>query len=164
MFIRLVVKKDNLPYIFNIAVKLKTVADAQSAEYDKVRLFLSRGLASRLTRLPVLQALHILSELSQHLLKRVAAINQWPIPTYPGNVPLPGDIFKALTPSKAQQVCSADHRASSGRSLTGDQNLGSQVELPQRGDPRQGGADRQARQDQGRAREDRTFRPEEAEE
>ena len=39
------------------------------------------------------QNLYILSDISQHLLKLLAARHAWPISTYPGHAQLPADLF-----------------------------------------------------------------------
>ncbi|KAK4699468.1 sister chromatid cohesion protein PDS5, partial [Phenoliferia sp. Uapishka_3] len=84
MYVSLVVNKENIPFIYHITVKLKQIQDSESRDFDK--------------------KLYILSELSQHLLNRAAANNQWPIPTHPKDVPMPADIFRGLTTAKATEV------------------------------------------------------------
>lgn len=37
MYVRLVVSKDNIPFIYHIVVKLKAMSDAESPDFDKVR-------------------------------------------------------------------------------------------------------------------------------
>lgn len=51
------------------------------------------------------QNVYILSELSQHLLKQLAARHSWPISTYPGSAQLPADLYvKFATPDEARKV------------------------------------------------------------
>ncbi|KAL8280687.1 hypothetical protein RQP46_007010 [Phenoliferia psychrophenolica] len=84
MFVEHVVTKENIPFVYHVAVRIKQVADAESPDFN--------------------QRLYILSELSQYLLNRVALLRQWPIPAHPVNVPLPTDIFKPLSTAKAAEA------------------------------------------------------------
>lgn len=47
----------------------------------------------------ILQALYILSDLAQYIIKEYAKRKNWTIESHPGSVKMPGDIFKPL-PSK----------------------------------------------------------------
>ncbi|GJN93116.1 hypothetical protein Rhopal_006161-T1 [Rhodotorula paludigena] len=75
---------ENCSYLFHLALSLKTVRDRQSKDSENV---------------------YILSELSQHLLKQLAARHSWPISTYPGSAQLPADLYvKFATPDEARKV------------------------------------------------------------
>ncbi|SGY76821.1 BQ5605_C005g03519 [Microbotryum silenes-dioicae] len=74
--------KENAPYLFHLALKVKTMRDAHSDAYNT--------------------NLYLLSELAQHLIKNVAKSYGWPLPTFPHGVTMPSDIFK-LMPDKATQ-------------------------------------------------------------
>ncbi|BGP10818.1 Sister chromatid cohesion protein pds5 [Rhodotorula toruloides] len=75
-YIDIFATSENVSYLYHLALKVKTVRDKQSRVFDK--------------------NLYLLSELSQHLLKRHAARHSWPIPTYPKQASLPTDIFAPL--------------------------------------------------------------------
>ncbi|BGP02903.1 Sister chromatid cohesion protein pds5 [Rhodotorula toruloides] len=75
-YIDIFATSENISYLYHLALKVKTVRDKQSRVFDK--------------------NLYLLSELSQHLLRRHAARHSWPIPTYPKQAPLPTDIFAPL--------------------------------------------------------------------
>ncbi|BGP34804.1 Sister chromatid cohesion protein pds5 [Rhodotorula toruloides] len=75
-YIDIFATSENVSYLYHLALKVKTVRDKQSRVFDK--------------------NLYLLSELSQHLLKRHATRHSWPIPTYPKQASLPTDIFAPL--------------------------------------------------------------------
>ncbi|BGP19464.1 hypothetical protein JCM10213_006284 [Rhodosporidiobolus nylandii] len=76
---------ENISYLFYLATLVKTVQDKHSSEYNT--------------------NLYILSELAQHLIKGVAKRHNWPIPTYPANLSLPGDIFQKIpSASEAKKI------------------------------------------------------------
>ncbi|GEM10842.1 cohesin-associated protein Pds5 [Rhodotorula toruloides] len=75
-YIDIFATSENVSYLYHLAQKVKTVRDKQSPVFDK--------------------NLYLLSELSQHLLKRYATRHSWPIPTYPKQASLPTDIFAPL--------------------------------------------------------------------
>ncbi|KAI5477658.1 hypothetical protein MNV49_006044 [Pseudohyphozyma bogoriensis] len=80
MFIDNVVTEENIPYIYHLALRLKTVRDAAGPEFDT--------------------NLYILAEVAQHLLSQTSKANGWAIPTHPEQVPLPNDIFRAAVDAK----------------------------------------------------------------
>ncbi|KZO98450.1 hypothetical protein CALVIDRAFT_495831 [Calocera viscosa TUFC12733] len=80
----LVCTAENLPLLWHLAGRLKTVDDADPSFSENV---------------------FIISELAQHLLKRLAATHNWSISNYPAKVELPGDIFvRFRDSSKASAV------------------------------------------------------------
>lgn len=106
MYIDNVVTQDNIPYVYHLALKLKTVRDSESDEYDNVcptyYSFPYCGKANPST--PKIKNLYLLSELSQHLLKARAHTQGWAIPTQPESPKMPGDIFRPLGPEEANKV------------------------------------------------------------
>ncbi|KAM0752186.1 ARM repeat-containing protein [Meredithblackwellia eburnea MCA 4105] len=84
LFVELIVTKENISYVYHVATLLKIVSDKESAEYD--------------------QRLYILADLSLYLLQRVGTANSWPISTHPNSIPMPADIFNALSKSKVKEV------------------------------------------------------------
>ncbi|GAA5962654.1 hypothetical protein JCM21900_006757 [Sporobolomyces salmonicolor] len=76
---------ENVSLLYHLALKVKGVRDHASSEYD--------------------HNLYALSELAQHLIKAVAKRHGWPISTHPGQVKMPGDIFRALpSPAVAKKI------------------------------------------------------------
>jgi len=84
-YLDLVSTADNLPLLYHLAMKIKTVRDADSAEHT--------------------QHLYVLGEMAQELIKVRSKQHSWPLPSYPGKIKLPADIFKALhTPEMANKI------------------------------------------------------------
>ncbi|EJT99367.1 hypothetical protein DACRYDRAFT_96151 [Dacryopinax primogenitus] len=79
-YLDLVCTGENLPLLWHLAGRLKTVEDAD---------------------IPPSENVYVVSELAQHLLKRLAATHSWSISNYPAKVELPGDIFLRFRDSAA---------------------------------------------------------------
>ncbi|KZT61710.1 cohesin-associated protein Pds5 [Calocera cornea HHB12733] len=83
-YIDLVCTAENLPLLWHLAGRLKTVEDTEASFSKNV---------------------YMMSELAQHLLKRLAATHNWSISNYPAKVELPGDVFvRFRDSSKASAV------------------------------------------------------------
>ncbi|BGP42871.1 Sister chromatid cohesion protein pds5 [Rhodotorula kratochvilovae] len=63
---------ENLSFFYHLALSAKSVRDRHAPDSEN---------------------LYILSDISQHLLKLLAARHAWPISTYPGHAQLPADLF-----------------------------------------------------------------------
>ncbi|MBW0491031.1 hypothetical protein O181_030746 [Austropuccinia psidii MF-1] len=83
-FIDCVGDNENISLLYHLSGKLKTVQDAQSAEPT--------------------EALYIMSELAQLVIKTKAQEHHWVLATYPGKDSLPTDIFRPLPPDEAHEV------------------------------------------------------------
>ncbi|CAH7672632.1 armadillo-type protein [Phakopsora pachyrhizi] len=84
-FIECVANRENISLLYHLAGQLKTVRDAESQTHTEY--------------------IHTLSELAQLLIKCKAKEHHWPLPTYPGKVKLPMDIFRPLpTPAIAHEI------------------------------------------------------------
>lgn len=73
-FTNLVASSDNISLLYHLASKLKTVQDTEDD--------------------PFTENLYVISELAQYIIKAYAQSQSWPLPTFPGKVKLPVDIFK----------------------------------------------------------------------
>ncbi|KAI0336697.1 hypothetical protein GY45DRAFT_1315302 [Cubamyces sp. BRFM 1775] len=80
-YLDLVASNENVSLLYHIALKAKTVRDAESHVYS--------------------ENLYACGELSQHLIKAHAKAHGWNLETYPGKVRLPGDILRALPSAEA---------------------------------------------------------------
>ncbi|KAH6900864.1 cohesin-associated protein Pds5 [Coprinopsis sp. MPI-PUGE-AT-0042] len=76
LYLDLVASQDNLSLLNHLAMKLKTVRDAESHSST--------------------EHLYMISELAQELIKIRASNHSWTIQTYPGKVRLPSDILRPL--------------------------------------------------------------------
>ncbi|KAF8582552.1 ARM repeat-containing protein [Ramaria rubella] len=74
-FLDLISTGDNVPFLYHLAMKTKTVRDASPAHND---------------------SLYCASELAQEIIKTRAKLNGWQLTSYPGKVKLPSDIFTRL--------------------------------------------------------------------
>ncbi|KAI0075977.1 ARM repeat-containing protein [Panus rudis PR-1116 ss-1] len=84
-FLDHVATADNISLLYHLAVRLKTVRDAESHAYS--------------------ENLYAASELAQHLIKQRATAHHWALESYPGKVKMPGDILRPLpSPEAASQV------------------------------------------------------------
>ncbi|CAE6457598.1 unnamed protein product [Rhizoctonia solani] len=75
-YLDIVATAENISLQFHLALKAKTVRDADSHVFS--------------------EHLYVLSELAQHLIRARAKNRGWTLNTYPGKVKIPGDIFRAL--------------------------------------------------------------------
>ncbi|CAE6540975.1 unnamed protein product [Rhizoctonia solani] len=75
-YLEIVATAENIPLQFHLALKAKTVRDADSHVFS--------------------EHLYVLSELAQHLIRARAKNRGWTLNTYPGKVKIPADIFRAL--------------------------------------------------------------------
>ncbi|TCD68846.1 hypothetical protein EIP91_009560 [Steccherinum ochraceum] len=75
-FMELVATADNIHLLFHLAVKTKTVRDADSHAYS--------------------ENLYAIGDLAQQLIKNYAGKRSWSVQSYPGKVKLPGDIVRPL--------------------------------------------------------------------
>ncbi|KAI5121999.1 hypothetical protein M0805_001831 [Coniferiporia weirii] len=82
LYLALIGTADNVPLLYNLAQKCKTVRDAESHTFS--------------------EQLYAVSELAQELIKSHAKARQWSLTSYPGKVKLPSDIFRPL-PSDASR-------------------------------------------------------------
>ncbi|GAA6049962.1 hypothetical protein JCM3770_007070 [Rhodotorula araucariae] len=74
---------ENLSFFYHLALSAKSVRDRQAPDSEN---------------------LYILSDLSQHLLKLLAARHAWPISTYPGQAQLPADLFTKFASADAARA------------------------------------------------------------
>jgi sister-chromatid-cohesion protein PDS5 len=96
MYLECLATQENVPFLYHLALKVKTVRDGESSEYDTVRLTSSTPSVYRPYSLSAKQNLYMLSELAQHLIKLVAKAHGWAIPTHPKSTSMPSDIFRTL--------------------------------------------------------------------
>ncbi|TFK20656.1 cohesin-associated protein Pds5 [Coprinopsis marcescibilis] len=75
-YLDLMASQDNISLLNHLAMKLKTVRDAETHGHT--------------------ERLYIMSELAQELIKTRANNQSWVVPTYPGKVKLPADILRPL--------------------------------------------------------------------
>ncbi|TBU45152.1 armadillo-type protein [Dichomitus squalens] len=80
-FLDLVANSDNIALLYHIALKAKTVRDAESHSYS--------------------EKLYQCAELAQHVIKAHAKAHSWNLETWPGKVRLPPDILRPLPSSEA---------------------------------------------------------------
>lgn len=79
-------------------MKIKTARDKRDHRYDRVSCAIFRhkvNISLTCSRRPG-QNLYVLSELSIHLIKMFGRRHNWPIPTYPGQLMLPADLFEVI--------------------------------------------------------------------
>lgn len=76
MYLDCIATRENLSYLYHLALKLKTVRDIESAAFD--------------------DTLYKLSELAQVLILRLGHDKGWPVNTHTLPVKMPGDIFRSL--------------------------------------------------------------------
>lgn len=88
-FVETVGNSENASLIYHLAGQLKTVKDARAQEHPEY--------------------LYILSELAQLVIKAKAQEHHWVLPTYPGQVDLPKDLFQPLSPDEASKVRKTDY-------------------------------------------------------
>ncbi|CDO77959.1 hypothetical protein BN946_scf184971.g9 [Trametes cinnabarina] len=80
-YLDLVASNENVSLLYYIALKAKTVRDAESHVYS--------------------ENLYACAELAQHLIKGHAKAHGWNLETYPGKIRLPGDILRPLPSAEA---------------------------------------------------------------
>jgi sister-chromatid-cohesion protein PDS5 len=96
-YLDIVATAENISLQFHLALKAKTVRDADSHVFSEVSGVECGSLEHRNKLLfPRVQHLYVLSELAQHLIRARAKNRGWTLNTYPGKVKIPGDIFRAL--------------------------------------------------------------------
>ncbi|KIK94536.1 hypothetical protein PAXRUDRAFT_827895 [Paxillus rubicundulus Ve08.2h10] len=84
-YLDLIASSENIALIYHLAMKAKTVRDAQSHTYS--------------------ENLYTLSELAQELIKARAQARSWSLQSYPGKIKLPSDILRALpNPEAATKI------------------------------------------------------------
>ena len=76
MYLDCIATKDNISYLYHLALKIKTVRDISSSAFDPT--------------------LYKISELAQHLIQQVGHDHKWPLSTHALPVKMPGDIFRSL--------------------------------------------------------------------
>lgn len=106
-YLDLIGTADNIPLLYHLALKCKTVRDASSETYSEVCCKAGPfGLLSLIS----IQNLYCISELAQEIIKIRAKLNGWQLTSYPGKVKLPPDIFKGLASAEAaNKVCFVCH-------------------------------------------------------
>ncbi|KAI0938430.1 hypothetical protein AcW1_001836 [Taiwanofungus camphoratus] len=80
-YLDLIANAENVPLLYHLAMKAKTVRDAESHTYS--------------------ENLYAASELAQYLIKARAKAHSWSLESYPGKVRLPGDILRPLPNAEA---------------------------------------------------------------
>ncbi|KIJ04367.1 hypothetical protein PAXINDRAFT_22347 [Paxillus involutus ATCC 200175] len=84
-YLDLIASSENIALIYHLAMKAKTVRDAQSHTYS--------------------ENLYTVSELAQELIRARAQARSWSLQSYPGKVKLPSDILRALpNPEAATKI------------------------------------------------------------
>ena len=92
-YLQCVASAENLPLIFHVAQRVKTVQDGVSDEADES----ARAQAS--------ERLYIISELAQEVIRRFAEEKGWSLQAWPGKLNLPADIFARMSGhERAQEV------------------------------------------------------------
>ncbi|KAH9928578.1 armadillo-type protein [Amylocystis lapponica] len=80
-YLETVASAENVALLFHLAMKAKTVRDAESHAFS--------------------ENLYAVSELAQHLIKTRAKMKSWSIESYPGKIRLPPDILRPLPGAEA---------------------------------------------------------------
>ncbi|KAK4057405.1 Sister chromatid cohesion protein pds5 [Microbotryomycetes sp. JL221] len=87
MYLETLASERNISFLWHLAMRVKSVRDKTSSEYD--------------------MNLYILSELAQLLIKRKATAHGWAISSLPNNttmLQMPSDIFRGLDKTKSKQI------------------------------------------------------------
>jgi hypothetical protein len=85
-------------------MKVKTVRDGESEQHSKVSQP-STLVTILVFGLTTVKNLYVLSEIAQEMIKSRSKQHSWPLPSYPGKLKLPTDIFKPLpNPEMANKV------------------------------------------------------------
>ncbi|KLO11387.1 ARM repeat-containing protein [Schizopora paradoxa] len=93
-YVQSIATADNISLLYHLAAKAKTVRDAESHTYS--------------------ENLYALSELAHEVIKRHAKVHSWSLPSYPGKVKLPSDIFRPLpSPEAANKASHPFYRSAS---------------------------------------------------
>lgn len=102
-YVDCVATQANVPLLYHLAGKLKTVRDAESGPFS--------------------HHLYILSELAQHIIKVRSNAHGWSLSSYPGTIKMPLDIFRVLSNQEdAAKVSNMSiPRSSALRTCTGRQ-------------------------------------------
>ena len=87
MFLDAVAGAENAPFLYHLAGKCKTVRDAVKDEE------VVDGSGEEGARDVMLWRM---SELAQHLIRRIAADKGWALPTHPAATTMPSDVFRQL--------------------------------------------------------------------
>ncbi|OAW00054.1 hypothetical protein PTTG_07380 [Puccinia triticina 1-1 BBBD Race 1] len=88
-FVESVGNSENASLLYHLAGQLKTVKDRQETKHP--------------------EALYMLSELAQLVIRVKARDRHWVLPTYPGHVQLPDDLFARLSAAEALEVSKKDY-------------------------------------------------------
>ncbi|KAG8711503.1 hypothetical protein FRC11_002628, partial [Ceratobasidium sp. 423] len=89
-YLEIVATAENISLQFHLALKAKTVRDADSHVFS--------------------EHLYVLSELAQHLIRARAKNRGWTLNTYPGKVKIPADLFRALpNHHAAREACTPSY-------------------------------------------------------
>ncbi|EGO03586.1 hypothetical protein SERLA73DRAFT_46084 [Serpula lacrymans var. lacrymans S7.3] len=80
-YLDLVASVENISLLYHLAMKAKTIRDAESQVFS--------------------ENLYAMSELAQELIKSRARSNSWSLQSYPGKIKLPSDILRALPNAEA---------------------------------------------------------------
>lgn len=80
---------ENASLLYHLAGQLKTVKDTDPVTHS--------------------EALYFLSELAQLVIRTRAREHHWSLPTYPGEVKLPSELFESLPPGHAAEVARKDY-------------------------------------------------------
>lgn len=91
-----------MPLLYHLAQKCRTVQDKDGDRWTQVSCLVLLGVGRKPAKGS--QNLYVLSELSEYILKTRAKLRGWLISSYPGNVNMPTDIFKALAVEKVKEV------------------------------------------------------------
>jgi len=84
-YIQLIATADNISLLYHLAGKAKTVRDAEGHTFS--------------------ENLYALSEMANEVIKRHAKLHSWSLPSYPGKVKMPSDIFRPLpSPEAANKI------------------------------------------------------------
>lgn len=115
-YLDLVASNENVSLLYHLALKSKTVRDAETQAFSDV-CFLSPPRYAQAHMYSSRQNLYACAELAQHLIKAHAKAHSWNLETYPGKVRLPGDILRPLPSAEAanqvrRERCSTRHSRS----------------------------------------------------
>lgn len=101
LFLDCIATKENISLLLYLAMKMKIVRDPKSQGHSEVRLLSHSSL--RCADEVGCQNLYVLSELAEYVIKMRAQLHSWVLSTHPGNIRMPGDIFKPLPSKEAAQ-------------------------------------------------------------
>ena len=99
-YVNLVANQETISLLFHLAMKGKTVQDAESEQSSEVRMKACLNAVGHSCTygfrppLPSQQNFYVLCDMAQELLKAYAQHHSWNIQSYPGKVKLPSDILR----------------------------------------------------------------------